>query len=114
MTMLTKMDVLANRGQMKALPYIRQSLCDNLGVGGGGRMFEGSLYLTETPTETTRNKDIDGVMCALWNKLLSPEYVKPSHGKRQSRISELNFLFVLDIICYKYMCAPGNKIQSTK
>ena len=86
MTMLTKMDVLESRGQMKALPYIRQSLCDNLGVGGG-RMFEGSLYCTETPTGTNRNKDIDGVMCALWNKLLSPEYVKPGHEKRQSRLS---------------------------
>ena len=30
-----KMDILASRGQMKALPYIRESLCDNLGVGGG-------------------------------------------------------------------------------
>ena len=88
MTMLTKMDVLASRGQIRALPYIRQSLCENLGVGGGGRMFEGSLYCTDTPTGTNRNKDIDGVMCALWNKLLSPEYVKPGH-KRQSRLSAL-------------------------
>ena len=87
MTVLTKMDVLASRGQMKALPYIRESLCDNLGVGGGGRMFEGSLYCTETPSGTNRNKDIDGVMCALWNKLLSPEYVRPGHEKRQSRLS---------------------------
>ena len=36
MTMLIKMDVRASRGQMKALPYIRQSLCDNLRMGGGG------------------------------------------------------------------------------